>query len=64
MHTLFGSFLPTVPLPSPFPFCPPSVTGRSSSAYITNFVKKRHKPKKEDKVFLLLELRIARQKYS
>jgi hypothetical protein len=27
-------------------------------------LKKRHKPNKEDKAFLLVELRIATQKYS
>jgi hypothetical protein len=31
---------------------------------VTDFVEKRHKHNKEDKAFLLVELRISIQKYS
>jgi hypothetical protein len=55
---------PPCPLLPPFPPLSPSVSGRSHSALITDFVEKRHKHNKEDKAFLLVELRIATQKDS
>jgi hypothetical protein len=48
----------------PFSSLPSSVPGRSCSAFITNFVKEKTQANKEDKAFLLVELRIAIQKYS
>jgi hypothetical protein len=60
---LFGSFLPPDPSPT-LSTLPPSVPGGSCSAFITNFVEIKDKPNKEDKEFLLVELRIAIQKYS
>jgi hypothetical protein len=59
VHTLFGSFLLPVPLPHPLPPFPPSVLPLSLI-----LLKKRHKHNKEDKAFLLVELRIAIQRNS
>jgi hypothetical protein len=39
MHTLFGSFLHPVPLPHRSP--PSSVSGRSRSAFVTDFVEEK-----------------------
>jgi hypothetical protein len=56
-----GHFYPLIPLPS----SPQLRTGlRSCSALSLILLKKRDKPNKEDKVFLLVELRRAIQKYS
>jgi hypothetical protein len=63
VHTLFGSFLPPAPLPILSPL-PHAVPGRSCSAFTLILLKKRDKYNKKDKVFLLVELRIAIQKYS
>jgi hypothetical protein len=49
------------PTPLPFPLFPHSVPVLSLSLIL---LKKRQKPNKEDKVFLIVELRIAIQKYS
>jgi hypothetical protein len=56
---LFGSFLPIPSLP---PFPPQFQTGPGLSLSLV-LLKKRDKPNKEDKVFLLVELRIAIQNY-
>jgi hypothetical protein len=61
MHTL-GHFSTLDPSFSYAP--PPSVPGKSCSTLITNFVEKLHKHNKEDKAFLLLELRIPIQRES
>jgi hypothetical protein len=58
VHTLFGSFLPRAPLPSPLPL-PPQFQAGPVLPLSLILLKKRHKPDKEDKVFLLVELRIA-----
>jgi hypothetical protein len=59
VHTLLRSFLPTCLLTLTHPFQAGPVLPLSLV-----LLKKRDKPNKEDKVFLLLELRIAIQKYS
>jgi hypothetical protein len=61
VHTLFGSFLPIAPCPHPLPPYPPSLPSRNYSALISNFVedKKDISINKKEKVFLLVELRIA-----
>jgi hypothetical protein len=61
---LFGSFLPPDPLPQPLFLLLPSLPYRSCSALISNFVEVRHKHNKENKVFLLVEIRIATQRDS
>jgi hypothetical protein len=58
-----GHFSPLPPSPTLSPLLP-SVPGRQCSAFITSFVEEKNKPNKEDKVFLLIELRIAILKYS
>jgi hypothetical protein len=60
---IVGSFLPLPPSPTLFPL-PPSGPGRSCSALSLVLVKERDKHNKEDKAVLLVELRIAIQKYS
>jgi hypothetical protein len=64
VHTLFGSFLPHAP-PSPpsLPF-PPQFQAGPVLPLSLILLKKRDKHNKEDKMFLLVELRIAIQKYS
>jgi hypothetical protein len=52
------SFLPPNPILCP---PPPSLPGRTCSSLISNFLKRRHKHNKKDKVFLPAELRIAVQ---
>jgi hypothetical protein len=52
---------PLTPTLSPLP---QSVPGRSCSALIANFVEEKHEHNKEDKAFLLVELRIAIQRDS
>jgi hypothetical protein len=59
---LFGSFLPLVPFPCPLP--PPQFQAGPVLPLSLILLMKRHKPNKEDKAFLLVELRIAIQKYS
>jgi hypothetical protein len=55
----FYSLPPTLPFPLPLQF-------QAGPVLLSSLVllKKRDKPNKEDKVFLLVELRIAIQKYS
>jgi hypothetical protein len=65
VHTLFGSFLPLTPLPhflSPSPLSSRQVLFCLYHSLV--LLKKRDKSNKEDKVFLLVELRAAIQKYS
>jgi hypothetical protein len=57
VHALFGSFLP-------HPFLPPHFQAEPVLPFSLILLKKRHKHNKEDKAFLLVELRIAIQKYS
>jgi hypothetical protein len=57
VHTLFRSFLPPAPLPHPV--FPSPLSSRQ-----VLFCLYHYKPNKEDKAFLLVELRIAIQKYS
>jgi hypothetical protein len=57
VHTLFGSFLPPALLPLQF-------QAGLVLPLLLILLKKRHKPNKEDKEFLLVELRVAIQKYS
>jgi hypothetical protein len=64
MHTLFGSFLPSAPLLYLLPFSPPQFQAGPVLPLSLILLKKRHKHNKKDKVFLLVELRIAIQKYS
>jgi hypothetical protein len=61
---LFGSFLPLVPLPYLLLLSPLQVQAGPVLPLPLILLKKRHKPNKEDKAFLLVELRIATQKYS
>jgi hypothetical protein len=64
VHTLFGSFLysPSLPhpLPSPHPHTPQFQAGPVLPLSLI-LLKKRHKHNKEDKEFLLVELKIAIQ---
>jgi hypothetical protein len=63
VHTLFGPFLP---MPVPPPSCPFPHQFQAGPVLplLLVLLKKSDKPNKEDKVFLLVELRIAMQKYS
>jgi hypothetical protein len=63
VHILFGSFLPSAPY-SPLSPLPRHFQAEPVLSLSLILLKKRHKPNKEDKVFLLVELRIAIQKYS
>jgi hypothetical protein len=63
VHILFGSFLPLPPSTTLFPFPTQFQAGPVLPLSVV-LLKKRDKPNKEDKVFLLVELRIAIQKYS
>jgi hypothetical protein len=58
-----GHFFPH-PLPSPFSPHPTSLPGRICSALISNFVEEKTSNNKEDKAFLLVEIRIAIQRDS
>jgi hypothetical protein len=60
---LFGSFLPPTPFPYHLPSFPLFQAGPVLPLSLI-LLKKSHKPNKEDKTFLLVELRIAIQKYS
>jgi hypothetical protein len=62
IHCL-GHFSSLSPLPPSSPF-PPQFQAGSVLPLSLVLLKKRDKPNKEDKVFLLVELRIAIQKYS
>jgi hypothetical protein len=62
IHCL-GHFSPLPPFPPSPPFPPQSQAGPVLPLSLI-LLKKRHKHNKEDKVFLLVELRIAIQKYS
>jgi hypothetical protein len=59
-----GSFLPPAPLSYPLPSSPPQFQADPVLPLSLILLKKRHKPNKEDKAFLLVELRIAIKKYS
>jgi hypothetical protein len=64
VHTLFGSFFPpSSPVPPSPPFSPQFQAGLVLLLSLV-LLKKRDKHTKEDKMFLLVELRIAIQKYS
>jgi hypothetical protein len=63
VHTLFGSFLHHAP-PAPRAPAPPQFQAGPILPLWLILLKKRHKHNKKDKVFLLLELRIAIQKDS
>jgi hypothetical protein len=58
VHTLFGSLLPPAPSPRPSPPFSPWFQAGLVLPLSLVLLKKRDKPNKEDKVFLLLELRI------
>jgi hypothetical protein len=62
VHTLFGSFLHPALLPHPSPH--PQFQAWSVPPLSLILLKKGHKHNKKDKVFLLVELRIAIQKDS
>jgi hypothetical protein len=61
---LFGSFLPTALLPPISPSFPSQFQAGPVLPLSLILLKKKHKHNKEEKVFLLVELRIAIQKYS
>jgi hypothetical protein len=54
---------PTCPLPPPPPPHPPHFQAELVLPLFLILLKKKHKHNKEDKAFLIVELRIARQKY-
>jgi hypothetical protein len=58
-----GHFSPLLPFPTFPPFLPQFQAGPVLPLSLV-LLKKRDKPNKKDKVFLLVELRIAIQKYS
>jgi hypothetical protein len=62
VHTLFGLFLPPVPLPQSLFTSSPHFQAGPVLPLSIILRKKRHKNNKEDKVFLLVELSIAIQK--
>jgi hypothetical protein len=64
VHTLLGSFLSLALLPHPLLPFPPQFQAGPVLPLSLVLLKKRDKPNKEDKAFLLVELRIAKQKYS
>jgi hypothetical protein len=55
---------PCPPFPIFFPPPPPQFQAGPGLPLSLILLKKRHKPDKEDKAFLLVELRLAIQKYS
>jgi hypothetical protein len=57
VHTLFGSFPPPAPLPLPSSL--PQVQAGPVLPLFLILLKNRHKPQKEDKAFLLVELKIV-----
>jgi hypothetical protein len=61
---LFGSFLHPAPLPCPLPTYLLQFQADPVLPLSLILLKKRHKPNKEDKAFLLVELRIAIQRDS
>jgi hypothetical protein len=63
VHTLFGSFLPRPPLLPSLPI-PPRFQAESVLPLSLILLKRRHKHNKKDKVFLLIELRVAIQRDS
>jgi hypothetical protein len=62
VHSLFGSFFPHAT--TPFLHSHPQFQAGPVLPLSLILLKKRHKHNKEDKTFLLVELRIAIQKYS
>jgi hypothetical protein len=64
VHTLFGSFLLPAPLSHTLSPSPPQLQAGPVLPLSLVLLKKRDKPNTEDKVFLLVELRLAIQKYS
>jgi hypothetical protein len=64
VHTLFGSFLPPDTLYHPHLYPSPYLPGRTCSALVSNFVDGKKKHYKGEKMFLLVELRIAIQRDS
>jgi hypothetical protein len=61
---MFGSFLHPAPFPHPLPTSPTQFQAGPVLPLSLLLLKKRHKHNKEDKMFLLVELRITKQKYS
>jgi hypothetical protein len=59
VHALFGSFLHSPPLSHPFPLHPCQFKAGPVLPLSLILLKRRHKHNKEDKAFLLVELRIA-----
>jgi hypothetical protein len=64
VHTLFGSFLHPAPLPYVLPHFPNQFQAGPVLPLSLILLKKRLKPNKEDKAFLLVKLRIAIQRDS
>jgi hypothetical protein len=62
VHTLFGSFLPPASLSYPLPRFPHQFQAGPVLPLSLILLKKRHKHNKEDRAFLLVELRIAYRK--
>jgi hypothetical protein len=63
VHTLFGSFLPLPPSPTLSPPSPAQFQAGPVLPLSIILLKKRHTHNKEDKAFLLVELRIAIQRF-
>jgi hypothetical protein len=59
--TLFGSCLQPAPVAHPLPSSPPQFQAGPVLPLSLILLKKRHKQNKEDKAFLLVELRIVMQ---
>jgi hypothetical protein len=64
VHMLFESFIHPALLPHPFPPSPPQFQAGPVLPLSLILLKERHKHNKEDKVFLIVELRIAIQRDS
>jgi hypothetical protein len=62
VHTLFGSLLHPAPLNHPLGLYSPQFQAGPVLPLSLILLEKRHKHTKEDKAFLLVELRIAKQR--